>query len=508
MLRETLERHRWRIIREWALRLHSEVSERYASRPIEELFSTCREATDANFAMLVEGDYSKIDAFIEKIAKMRLQAGFPLSDVQRAFELYRSVLLPILLEELEGGKLYEALKRLNDGLCYTICKFSDYFQSLHEQQIKEYASDLEREVEKRTRELVESENKYRLLVEEMNDGYFVVQGERIVFANRAFCDMHGYEPEEVLQKPYTGFIAPESLEEVKKAFKRLRQRTEGGSLVVYLRLHRDGRRLPTESKVKVINYQRERAVAGICRDITERVEMERRMRESERLAHLGRLAAMLAHEIRNPLSSIKINIQVLLNKLNLNGNDKRRMEIMAHELARLERILEEMLDLGRPVPLELRPASLNAVVEASIGVLEGKIQEKKLLVRKHLQRRLPRVLLDPDRLEQALINVLLNSIEVLPEGGQIDVSTRLLRDGDPSGSLSVEVKVEDNGPGVPESDLPFIFDPFFSKKGKGTGLGLTTVKRIVEAHGGQVKAMLRRPTGLSVVMQMPVRRMT
>jgi len=286
-----LETYQDAIVREWAHRLNTEVSDRYRQRPLEELLGTTSEAAEADFAVLVKGDFSKIDRFIEKITRMRLQAGFPLSDVQKAFELYRTVLLPLLVREMEGEALLEALRKLNDCLSYTICKFSDYFQSLHEQQIREHAENLEREVEKRTQELAESEAKYRVLVEEINDGYFVVQRERIVFANRAFCEMHGYRPEEVLGRPYTDFVAPESLEEVRRLYEG---RTGGRvDLFVYFRLHKDGRSLPTENKVKVIHYQGRKAAAGICRDITERVEMERRMRESERLAHIGQLTTSL-----------------------------------------------------------------------------------------------------------------------------------------------------------------------------------------------------------------------
>ncbi|HID07895.1 MAG TPA: PAS domain S-box protein, partial [Armatimonadetes bacterium] len=299
--------------------------------------------------------------------------------------------------------------------------------------------------------------------------------------------------------PYTDFVAPESLEEVKRLYEG--KTTSRVELFVYFRLHKDGRSLPTENKVKVIHYQGRKAAAGICRDITERVEMERRMRESERLAHIGQLTTSLAHEIRNPLSSLKVNIQILLKKLRLDGNDKRRMEIMAQEISRLERILEEMLDFARPVPLELKPTSVNSVVEASIEVMEAKIRQKGLRIKKRLSKRVPKVLMDPDRMEQALINVLLNSIEVLPKGGQIEIVTREdRRDG-----RMVELRVRDDGPGVPEEDLPYIFDPFFSKK-KGTGLGLTNVKKIVEAHGGEVRASLCHPKGMAITMRIPVRR--
>ncbi len=497
-LASILESYRDEIVREWSHRLKTEVSQNYRLRPIDELIETTSEAAEANFAVIVEGDFSKIDRFIERITKMRLESGFSLSEVQKAFELYRTIVVPIFLKELEGDELLLALESLNRCLSYTIHRFSDYFQSLHERAIKEYAENLEKEVEERTRELAESEAKYRILVEEVTDGFFVLQKGRVVFANRAFSSMHGYSPDEVVGRPYTDFVAPESISEVKRFYQR---RFRDGDLFVYMRLHKDGRSLPTESKVKVIHYQGKRSTAGICRDITERVEMERQIRESERLAHIGKLMASLAHEIRNPLSSLKMNVQILLKNLVLEGNDRRRMEIVSKEISRLESILEEMLDLAKPVPLKLRPVSLNDVVDASLSVLDVRFREKSIRVERKLSKKMPKILLDPDKLEQALINVLLNSFEVLPDGGHIQVVTRHLKSED-----SVEVIIKDNGPGVSEEDIPFIFDPFFSKKKKGTGLGLANVKKVVEAHGGTVRAFSCRPEGLAVAMKFPVRR--
>ncbi len=459
---------------------------------------TTSEAAEAYFDVLVKGDFQKIDRFIEKITQMRLRAGFRLSDVQRAFELYRTILVPILVAELEGEELLDALEKLNHCLIYTISRFSDYFQSEHERQIREHAEKLEEEVKRRTKELVESESKYRVLVEDINDGYFVIQKGRIVFANRAFCEMHGWSPDEVLGRPWADFVAPESLDEVREIYEGRKK----ADLFVYFRRHRDGRSLPTENKVKVITYQGRKAAAGICRDITERVEMERRMREAERFAYIGQLTTSLAHEIRNPLSSVKMNLQILMKKLQLDGNDKRRIEIMAQEMTRLERILEEMLDFARPISLNLRSSSISEVVRTSLEVLEPKIKEKGLRIRKRLWEAIPRILIDPDRLEQALINVLLNAIEVLPAGGTIEISICQRAQGE---GQAVEVRVEDDGPGVDPGDLPYIFAPFFSKK-RGMGIGLTNVKKIVEAHGGEVKASLRSPRGMSVSLVIPVRR--
>ncbi len=217
---EILRSYREGIIEEWVRRLHDEVSPAYTAQPIESLYSTVSAAADANFAALVNNDYSKIDEAVEEIGRLRSRAGFPLSDVQKAFELYRSIVVPIFLAESKNTSRLQLFERLNACLSYTIHKFSDYFQGLSEKQIRGYAQTLEIKVGERTKELAQSVAKYRTLVEEIRDGYFVNKRGKMVYANRAFCEMHGYTLKEVIGRYYTDFVAPESLEEIKKIYEK------------------------------------------------------------------------------------------------------------------------------------------------------------------------------------------------------------------------------------------------------------------------------------------------
>jgi PAS domain S-box-containing protein len=353
----------------------------------------------------------------------------------------------------------------------------------------------------RTKELAESESQYRVLIEEINDGYFVNQDGIIVFANGAFCEIHGYAVSEVIGRPYINFIAQESLSEVQKLYEERISKGYADDLYVYFRHHKNGNSLPTENKVKLMTYHGESAVAGICRDITERMEMEGRIRESESLAHIGQLTTSLAHEIRNPLSSVKMNIQILLKNIQFSGNDKRRMEIMASEISRLERILAEMLDFARPLRLNLSSASINEIIDACLEIMDVRVNEKNLVVKKRYSKNIPYTLMDHDKIEQAIINVLLNSVEALKGGGEIKVTTkRVIKDGE-----TIIVEIGDNGPGINLEDLPYVFDPFFSNKRKGTGLGLSNTKKIIEAHGGIVAVAKEKKRGLLCRFSIPVR---
>lgn len=497
---EILRDYREEVIKDWVQYLHTSVGERYSSEPLEELFITVSGAYDATSAVLMYNDFSKIDCHIEWIANARLHGGFGLSEVQTAYELFRVFVAPIFMRELKGEELQNAMEKLNNCLFYTITKYSNYFQSLHEKAIKDYATNLEGEVRNRTKELAESESKYRLLIEEINDGYFVNQDGIIVFANQTFCDLHGYALREVIGQPYLRFVAPDSIPYVKRLYSDRVVKVDAKEPYVYLRLHKDGRAFPTENKIKAITFQGRPAVAGLCRDITERIEMERRMREAERLAHIGQLTTSLAHEIRNPLSSVKMNIQILLRNKEFNGNDRRRMDIMAAEISRLERILEEMLDLACPLKLNPSSASINDIIDSCLEIMEVRIKDKNISLIKRYSKKLPYLFIDQDKVEQAIINIILNSVEALHKGGEIRIATSNGKEN--RGFIKVEIL--DNGPGIDPEDLPYVFDPFFSKKKRGTGLGLSNVKKIIEAHGGSVMINRGKPTGTYCILNIPL----
>jgi len=487
-LKEVLTEHRQEIAGKWGPRLHTTIGSKYRTRPSKELLLLTSEATNANYEALINKDFSKLDSFIEKITKLRLESGFKLSEVQKAFDLYRMIVTPIMTREMDGIDLSRALARLNVILSYTITHFSDYFQSLHEKAVRDYAQTLEIEVAERTRELSESEAKYRVLVEDINDGYFINHNGRIVFANRSFCEMHGYTINEVIGKPYIKFVAPESVAKVRSFYDKRLQHEHVPEQYTFLRLHKNNTELPTENKVKLIYYAGNYAAAGICRDITERVKMEERIRESESLAHIGQLTTSLAHELRNPLSSIKMTIQMLLETKSFDRDNTKALEISAKEIIKLERTLSEMLDFARPVKLEKELISIDEVIQSCLDVLDARIKEHRITLRQKTVSHLPAQWLDRGKMEQVIINILLNSIEVLPRRGTISIAVRL-HDGD---KPVVSVEISDNGPGVHDDDLPYIFDPFFSKKPGGTGLGLSNVKKIVEAHGGEVEAYTKR----------------
>jgi len=495
-LSRLLERHHAEIVDTWAFCLLTDASSHYSEQREEDLRPLVDRAAAAFRLALSGDDWSKLNEFVDMIARRRLQEGFTLSEVQRAFIVYAQTLIPILTAELEPKELAPVLLRVVRCVSRTVEHFSEYFQGLHQRFIRNQAAFLEAEVERRTRELAESESKYKTLVEDIRDGYFAIVGEEIAFANEAFCAMHGYAPAEVVGAPYLAFVAAECRDQVQDAYLRSRMGQNAPSRVEFLRLHRDGRRLATEITAKLSSYGGMPANIGICRDVSERAELEQKTREAEKLSALAQQAASLAHDIRNPLTAIKMNVQMLRKTL-ADSESVRLAEVSLKEVLGIERSVLEMMDLARPFRLAREVCRLGPLFQGCVDALRGRMKEKRVTASIQVDPEAAELKADPHRLEQALVNLLFNAIEALPEGGQIFLSARPMRRR--KGAWT-ELRVADDGPGIPAELLPYVFD---GKRTRGIGLGLGNVKRIVEAHGGSVHVRPRRPRGVCFFLRLP-----
>lgn len=493
--------HTSSIIEEWVDTLQT-LSPLYAARPREELMETVTEAFLADLEFLSHNRLSRMQGFIDFITEKRLAAGFPLSDVQRAFELFRSIVTRRLVAERRPKLLAQSCESINACLSYTIHRFSDHFQHMHERSIRRHAEDLEKEIRIRTAELAESERRYKTLVEEMNDGYLVIQYGLIVFANQAFCRMHGTIQDRVVGQPFLRFVAPEWRERLAAGYLDACAGSSEAVTIEYARFGCAPEKGATEIKAKTVDLGQGLVTIGVCRDISERVAMELKVRENERLAYVGHLAASLSHEIRNPLSSINMNLQILSDTLHLDGFDRRRLDITVREVSRLENILRQLLDLSRPVSIELGLADVHELVQGCVDLVEPKTAEKDLKIVQRYGRALPPCKLDGKKVQQALLNLLLNAIEVTGEAGPIIVFAKSVRSGQ---DQFLELGVKDSGPGIAPEVASRLFDAFYTTKAQGSGLGLSNVKRIVEAHQGSVEVRSRQGSGATFIMRLPWR---
>ncbi|MGQ9696325.1 MAG: two-component system sensor histidine kinase NtrB [Thermodesulfobacteriota bacterium] len=218
----------------------------------------------------------------------------------------------------------------------------------------------------------------------------------------------------------------------------------------------------------------------LLRDLREVRDLQEKVRRSERLASLGRLAAGIAHEIRNPLSSIRGFAQFFGNRFQ-GQEEETYAAVMIKEVDRLNRVISELLDFARPQKPHLERQNLQNILESILVLLEEELRKKKIEVEKNYETDLPLVMADHDQISQAFLNLLLNSIESMGEKGKICLSFKKIESG------AVEIVIKDTGRGIPAEDIEKIFEPFFSTKRKGTGLGLAIVHQIIEGHGGEIK---------------------
>ncbi|HYQ60394.1 MAG TPA: ATP-binding protein, partial [Desulfatiglandales bacterium] len=236
----------------------------------------------------------------------------------------------------------------------------------------------------------------------------------------------------------------------------------------------------------------------LCRDLTEVQSLKREVETSQRLASLGRLAAGVAHEIRNPLSSIKGFATYFKERYRDNPDDQKTSEIMIQEVDRLNRVITQLLEFARPPVIQKKRASLQSLIQHSLKMIERQATAKQIQVLAHLPSDIQEVGVDPDGINQVLLNLYLNAVEAMGQGGTLSVS--LSAD---EGSPWVKIIVSDTGTGIGKEDLEHIFDPYFTTKQTGTGLGLAIVHKIVEAHGGEVRAESEIGRGTTVSVLLP-----
>ncbi len=266
-------------------------------------------------------------------------------------------------------------------------------------------------------------------------------------------------------------------------------------------------------------------IEGIFRDVTERLslqeelqsyseDLKRKIDEKtgellvlerykfnlEKLAATGQLVAQLVHELRNPLSSIKMGLTTIQRRAVLKDKDGRIVEISLQEVSRVERMMKELLAFAKPTVLKLSPCRIDEILDLSIQRVGEQLASVNCKVTRKYGKDLPALNLDRERIAQVFTNLMLNAQQASGMNGQLIISTWF----DPEAAM-LTITIRDFGTGIPPEQLPRIFEPFFSKREGGTGLGLTVVKTIVEAHTGEVSIESQVGEGTTVEIRLPVK---
>ncbi len=237
----------------------------------------------------------------------------------------------------------------------------------------------------------------------------------------------------------------------------------------------------TVSPLKDQESSRPKGAVVILRDMTIIRELEQEVITSEKFAALGRLSAGVAHEIRNPLNSIKGFIQYFQKKLALEPEDYRYTDLMLTEVDRLNRVISKLLAYSKPREPRLTIRSAEEIVDHCVRVVEREARESGVeIIVEPSDPDLPLVMVDSDQMTQVFLNILINAIEATPSGEKVSIALVGTHNG------RLQVVTSDKGAGIPRENIDKLFDPFFSTKKKGTGLGLAIVKSIIEGHGGDI----------------------
>lgn len=330
------------------------------------------------------------------------------------------------------------------------------------------------------------------IMESMADGIIAVDtAGRITAFNQAAEVMTGFAAQDVIGKSYADLFAQDA--EFNSRLLETLHTGEPciGSKIEYPTKHGKLWISVSTSMLRDLNGNILGAVV-VFEDLTERKRLEEQVSRADRLATLGELMAGVAHEIRNPLTSIKGFLQYFQSA----GNDEERalyLPMMIREVDRMNRIIETLLYFSRPGQEKAAPTDLSKVLQDTLILLRSQAKSHGIVFDIRLEEELPLVTIDDEQFKQVFLNLLINSLQAMDHEGIIRVSARYL-----AAEGEVEVEFADNGPGIPAAIREKVFDPFFTTKQTGTGLGLAVVQRIVAARGGRIE-IADNPAGGAIV---------
>jgi len=259
--------------------------------------------------------------------------------------------------------------------------------------------------------------------------------------------------------------------------------------------------LDEPDEVKALGNQISGLLESVDLTRTQLRESREHLLQSEKLAQIGKLAAGVAHSIRNPLTSVKMRLFTMERTLSLSSTQKEDFEVISEEISHIDTIVRNFLEFSRPPKLKIQQVSPSDVVDMAIQLLRHRIESYGVTVELVRQRRLPEIDADPEQLKEVFVNLIVNACEAMGDGGRILISEE---EGvtDPMGRVVV-IRLSDNGPGIPEALREKIFQPFFTTKEEGTGLGLSIAARIIEDHKGCLNVKSRQSKGTSFIITLP-----
>lgn len=353
------------------------------------------------------------------------------------------------------------------------------------------------------REVQTRERFIRGVVESIRDGVVVVDREgRVVTWNRAMEERYGVAAEEVAGRPLFDIFPNLRREGIASPIERLLA-GEAEEFVMEAVEHETLKKGRVVLNIRGSLLREGLALSGavlLIEDITERVGLEKSTRQAEKLAALGKLGAGLAHELNNPIGIITSRIELMLEEASRVKDFPEEivadLQVLHRNAQRVAKVARNLLSFARRSTGEMGSVDLNHIVEETLLLVEKTAAKEGIEISRRMASDLPRIRGDQNALQQVVLNLLNNAREAMDGGGAITITTKLRGPG-------VVLEVSDNGPGIPPEALPKIFDPFYTTKPQGTGLGLSVTYKIIRDHRGTIDVQSRPGQGTTFVLTFP-----
>ncbi len=338
---------------------------------------------------------------------------------------------------------------------------------------------------------------YKSFFDNATDAVFIVQPETwsVLDANEFAAQLLGIEKDKLL-----GTVLPQ----FRRIFKLL-NKTSSPMVLSELSLDvPDNDNLMVEVSARFFEYEGQRLIQAIARDVSEQHALTDKLVQADKLVLLGQLSAGVAHEIRNPLAAVNLNLQILKRQLQQDAPEYAYVCTALQGVERITRIVEVTLNFSRPAVPDIQGLNLNALLPSTLELVASVLKRKEISVELKLDDSLPAVAADAKQMQQVFINLITNAADAIKTKGQITISSYREDAARRFEGSYVVVAVSDTGSGIPPEDLSKIFNPFFTRKAEGTGLGLPITQRILHQHNGIIDVESSVGKGTTFYVKLPI----
>jgi len=378
-------------------------------------------------------------------------------------------------------------------------------QNISKNEMDERIAQKEMAIQKLTQELDDVRNFTESIIQSIGSGIIITEmNDTITYINRAGERILGYSKHELIGKPFSLFGLREKPDMIHSLLGNpddLGTRKEG-----WMR-RKDHVEFPVGFTIN--NHL---SVSGetigkivIFRDLTNVYKMQEEILRMDRFVSLGKLASGIAHELRNPLAGIKTTAQALGEELSGDDSKREYLNRITKEIDRLNELLKTFFSFAKPQKLNLAYSPIQDIINEIIPFLMREIADNGIRFIEAYHPKLPKIKVDKTQMHQAFLNLFLNAIQAMPNGGELKIEANPMTSNASDGSKQnfIRVVVSDTGRGIPPSIVNRIFDPFFTTKSKGIGLGLSITYQIIKKHGGTIKVESKLESGTSFVINLP-----